>query len=117
MTPFQNTQPNTPEARFNNAHIQARNSIERCIGVLKSRFRCLLKERVLRYSPEKCGKIINVCAILHNICVSGNMELENYLVIEEAMHNEVYQNNVQVNDLLREGQAVREQIVNMYFRN
>lgn len=117
MTPFLNAQPNTPEARYNHAHINARNCIERCNGLLKSRFRCLLKERMLRYSPENCGKIINVCAILHNICVSGNLELDNNMVYEEEINNELFQNNAQLNDVLREGQAKRRHIVNIYFRN
>ncbi|KAJ8913896.1 hypothetical protein NQ315_005693 [Exocentrus adspersus] len=113
MTPFLNPPPNSPESQYNSAHIQARNCIERQNGVLKSRFRCILRERVLRYSPEKCGNIANACAILHNICVAGNLELDNDdLVFDDVEDGEVFENNVHVNNnVFREGQAVRQHIV------
>lgn len=115
MTPFHNPQQNTPESRYNDAHIQARNCIERCNGVLKSRFRCLLKERVLRYSPERVGRLVNACAILHNICIAANLELDDDIIVEEEVNN-VFQNDVQEN-FFRQGQAVRRHIANTYFRN
>ncbi|KAJ8909334.1 hypothetical protein NQ315_017194, partial [Exocentrus adspersus] len=52
-------EPNTPEFRFNTAFKRARSTIERCNGLLKSRFRCLLKHRVLHYSPTTAAKIVN----------------------------------------------------------
>ncbi|KAJ8914122.1 hypothetical protein NQ315_016198 [Exocentrus adspersus] len=64
MTPFLNPLLNSPQSIYNNAHIQARNCIERLKGVLKSKFRCTLR---------KCGNIINVCAILHNIQGEPNL--------------------------------------------
>lgn len=57
-------------------HASARNCIERCNGVLKSRFRCLSGERQLRYSPEYVGVVTTVCAILHNICIAGGVQWE-----------------------------------------
>lgn len=114
MTPFHNPAQNSPESRFNDAHIRTRNCIERCNGVLKSRFRCLLKERVLRYSPERVGKIVNSCAILHNMCVAANLELDEE-VIEDDVNDDVYQNGLQ--DIFRQGQAVRRHLVNTYFRH
>lgn len=54
---------------YNRRHRQARNGIERLNGVLKARFRILSKDSMLRYTPAKCGRIINCCAILHNILV------------------------------------------------
>lgn len=116
MTLFNNPQPNTPESRYNDSHLQTRNCIERCNGVLKSRFRCLLRERVLRYSPEKVGKLVNACAILHNICIAANLELIDEMIIEEEVNNEVFQNDNQGN-VFRQGEAVRRHIVNTYFRN
>lgn len=41
--------------------------MERCIGVLKARWRCLLAHRVLHYDHHMVAKIINACALLHNI--------------------------------------------------
>nr|CAI5837281.1 unnamed protein product [Callosobruchus analis] len=116
MTPFHNPPQNTPEFRYNAAHIRARNCIERCNGVLKSRFRCLLKERVLRYSPERVGRIVNSCAVLHNICIAANLDLDVEEVVEDEVNNEVYENNLQEN-IFRQGQATRGHLVNSYFRN
>lgn len=74
MTPFRSTVANTPESRFNYIHAQTRNAVERTIGVLKERFRCILGERQLHYSPKTAGKITSVCAALHNICIHYKIE-------------------------------------------
>lgn len=75
MTPFLNPQEKSPEARYNLSHIRARNTVERCIGVLKNRFRVLLQERTARYDPAVVGSLANTCATLHNVCVRFNMPL------------------------------------------
>lgn len=50
MTPVRNPLPNSPEVRYNQALTVTRNCIERCIGVLKSRFRyCFIKPEFLPY--------------------------------------------------------------------
>lgn len=67
---------NMAEERYNEAFKKARATIERCNGVLKGRFRCLLKHRMLHYAPEKASKIINSCVVLHNICIQNNVELD-----------------------------------------
>ncbi|KAJ8930519.1 hypothetical protein NQ314_016666 [Rhamnusium bicolor] len=74
MVPFQNAAPNSPEDRYNQRHALARNCIERCNGVLKTRFRCLLSKRTLRYDPETVGDIATACAVLHNMCIAANVE-------------------------------------------
>ncbi|KFM67994.1 putative nuclease HARBI1, partial [Stegodyphus mimosarum] len=48
LTPIRNPQTVGEEA-LNRRLLSARNSIERCNGLLKSRFRCLLKDRALHY--------------------------------------------------------------------
>ena len=68
LTPFKGTL-NESQRHFNFIHAKGRNPVERCNGVLKGTFRCLLGERKLRYEPEKVVKIINVCCALHNICL------------------------------------------------
>ena len=67
MTPIPNAQEDS-EIQFNSAHMRTRNTIERCFGVLKSRFQCVGKNGgPLRYPPDKAVKIILCAAILHNI--------------------------------------------------
>ncbi|CAH2099209.1 unnamed protein product [Euphydryas editha] len=68
MIPILEAAPGSSEEHYTNLHVRARNIIERTIGLLKARFRCLLVHRVLHYSPQVAGSIINACVILHNIC-------------------------------------------------
>ncbi|XP_011696404.1 PREDICTED: putative nuclease HARBI1 [Wasmannia auropunctata] len=56
MTPKLDQPEGSPSARYTDAHIRARSSIERTIGVLKGRWRCLRKERGLHYSPNFSDK-------------------------------------------------------------
>jgi len=46
------------EHRFNETFKRCRSTVERCIGLLNGRFRCLLKDRVLHYSPQKAARVI-----------------------------------------------------------
>ncbi|KAM7309865.1 putative nuclease HARBI1 [Ixodes scapularis] len=57
--------------RFNKAHSSIRFVVERCIGLLKSRFQCLQRHRTLYYHPTTATVIISACAVLHNICLSS----------------------------------------------
>lgn len=75
MTPVLNAEPNSPEDRYNIAHRQIRSLIERTNGLLKMRFRCLLKHRTLHYKPDTASRIINSCAILHNMCIEENIPI------------------------------------------
>ncbi|XP_052900977.1 putative nuclease HARBI1 [Anopheles moucheti] len=69
VKPFANALPGSQEAEFNTKHAQARVVIEKTIGMLKAKFRCLNGERQLRYSPTKVVRMVNVCCALHNICI------------------------------------------------
>lgn len=62
--PVPNVVDGTPAARYNTQLCRARSLIERCNGLLKMRFRCLLKHRVLHYTPKMSGKIINACCVI-----------------------------------------------------
>lgn len=75
MTPILNVAAGSPEERYNTAQTSIRSLIERCNGVLKNRFRCLLKHRVLHYSPERASRIINACVVLHNIRIRNKVQL------------------------------------------
>ena len=75
MTPYQN--PSQPEELvFNQVHAKARNSIERCNGVLKNIFRSIISERGLLYTPQRATQIINACCALDNICIKFKYNLE-----------------------------------------
>ncbi|XP_030758026.1 putative nuclease HARBI1 [Sitophilus oryzae] len=72
LTPLGNPQ-NADDERYNNHFCSIRSTIERCNGVLKNRFRCLLRHRTLHYDPVMAGKIINACCVLHNLCIDNNI--------------------------------------------
>lgn len=55
------------KALFNKKHCSTRNPIERAFGVLKNRWRCLLKKMDL--DLQNIQSIIAACFILHNVCI------------------------------------------------
>lgn len=68
MTPILDAPPGSPEEHYTRIQCVARNTVERTIGVLKNRWRCLLSHRVLHYHPNTAAKIVNACCVLHNVC-------------------------------------------------
>lgn len=98
-------------------HKSARATIERVNGILKMTFRCLLKHRVLHYSPTMASKIIHACVILHNICILNNIEIEeddedfDFGLINEPL-NERNNENARVNQDLAAGRRVQRKIFN-----
>lgn len=68
MTPILHAPAGSPEEHYTKRHCVARNTVERTIGVLKNRWRCLLGHRVLHYHPDTAARIINACCVLHNVC-------------------------------------------------
>ncbi|KAE8745127.1 hypothetical protein FOCC_FOCC008192 [Frankliniella occidentalis] len=73
MKPILEAAPDSPEWRYTRLHCRGRSSVERCIGVLKGRWRCLLWERSLHYQPDKAGKIAQACVVLHNFLRARNV--------------------------------------------
>ncbi|XP_008179271.1 putative nuclease HARBI1 [Acyrthosiphon pisum] len=127
MTPYLDPAPLSPEASYNNAFCSIRSTIERCIGVLKMRFRCLLKHRVLHYTPNKASKIINTCVVLHNMCITDNVSLVDvdedeiidfgiYQTLDETLLNNRGMVNLR-NPELSSGRHIRDQIVQTLFNN
>ncbi|KAG5863856.1 hypothetical protein JTB14_031609 [Gonioctena quinquepunctata] len=57
----------TSEYSYNKKQKTIRSPFERCNGVLKMKFRYLLKHRVLHYAPKTANKIINACVVLHDL--------------------------------------------------
>ncbi|XP_065365537.1 putative nuclease HARBI1 [Calliphora vicina] len=67
MTPLPNQLEGSSKFRYNEALCKTRNPVERLFGVLKGTWRCLYKQRIRLYDPGFAGKVVNVCATLHNI--------------------------------------------------
>jgi DDE superfamily endonuclease len=109
MTPFNN--PRSPaEERFNVSQRRTRSTVERCIGVLKSRFRCVFK--TLDYSPRKvCNIFVAVC-VLHNMCIDFGDEVE--VDADVAAQHIADQEDMEVRDDSL-GAATRAQIVQHHF--
>ncbi|KAH7980604.1 hypothetical protein HPB49_017523 [Dermacentor silvarum] len=55
----------TAEGEYNTAHATLRSVVERCNGLLMSRFRCLQRYRTLLYEQERAANIVAACAVLH----------------------------------------------------
>ena len=62
----------------NKAHKKCRCEVERSIGVLKCRFRCLCKQsgRAIQFDVNIACSIIGACAVLHNYCRFRNIPFE-----------------------------------------
>lgn len=67
MVPILHPIEGTPEEAFSKSLCETRQIIERCNGVLKQVFRCLLQHRTLHYHPTAAARIVYACCILHNM--------------------------------------------------
>ncbi|XP_028173205.1 putative nuclease HARBI1 [Ostrinia furnacalis] len=67
--------PSQAEEAYNRAQILTRNTIERCFGVWKQRFRCLLTGFTVNLENAKLYTV--ALAVLHNISIDMGEELEN----------------------------------------
>jgi hypothetical protein len=85
FTPYTVVVEGTPQAQFNILLRSGRNVIERTNGVLKGGFRCLSKHRQLLYHRGKAAIIIYTGAILHNIALWANEELDERDILVELL--------------------------------
>ncbi|RVE41118.1 hypothetical protein evm_014234 [Chilo suppressalis] len=92
MTPIVNSTAGSKESVYTKMHVSARNCVERCIGVLKARFRCLLAARTLHYDPQMAARIVNACCVLHNIAHQARL-IQPVLSVEEQQHEQQRQIN------------------------
>lgn len=88
MVPFPGNNLTIEQNYFNSRHQKVRNIIERCIGVLKARFRCIIGERKLRYHPTRASHIINACATIHNFLILSNYNIEADLQLPNDINGE-----------------------------
>ena len=124
MTPVINEQPNSPEDRYNVVHRRIRSLIERTNGLLKMRFRCLLKHRVLHYKPDMASRIINSCVILHNMCIEEkvplpqDVEVDYYdfgMNVTDNEHENLNERRNCVNPELTAGRRLQERLIRNLF--
>ncbi|KAL0810556.1 hypothetical protein ABMA28_010676 [Loxostege sticticalis] len=124
MTPISAAEDNSPDAFYNDLHSTARNSVERTIGLLKGRFRCLLVHRVLDYHPDVVAKIVIACCVLHNMCnragmpalqISEEERLEEAQIIAEVQRRQT--RDLPSNTDLAMGQIRRQNLVNRLWRS
>ncbi|KAL0868279.1 hypothetical protein ABMA27_007809 [Loxostege sticticalis] len=121
MIPVEGASEDSPEGRYNAVQKSARCTIERTFGILKGRWRCLLSARELHYSPQTAGKIIIACAVLHNMCISAQLEpfeLSAEELMQEANMQPVVGGEANSGNsgimALQRGRAVRQQIINQF---
>ncbi|KAJ3654524.1 hypothetical protein Zmor_013707 [Zophobas morio] len=83
FTPIPVVAPGSPQERYNQLLRSTRNPIERTNGILKGRFRCLIKHRVLHFHPVQAAYIIYAASTLHNIALWANLALEEDEIVVE----------------------------------
>lgn len=125
MTPIPHPETGEEE-RFNERFRSIRSGIECCNGVIKNRFRCLLKHRVLHYSPSVAATIINACVVLNNMCIEAEVpdiqdEDEDIAIIDYGIYAPMplaggQINNTRVNQDLVAARELRMNIINNHFR-
>ena len=88
LTPFKKVKGFLPPAllRFNYFHALSRNIAEKTIGVLKGRFRWMLKGTQFGSVKTYCQAFL-MCCILHNLCIDFKDDL-----LMDALEHEAHKN-------------------------
>lgn len=103
------------EISYNSRHTKTRVTVERCFGILKSRFRCLHKSGgSLQYVPEKCAKITAACLYLHNLCVKQRLPLPEEMLLEDVEVYDFQPERRGATHARERGRAVRQEIINLF---
>lgn len=102
MTPIPHYREGTRQFKYTLKHCKARNVVERFFGVFKSVWRCLSYQRVLMYEPVMAGKIVNACAVLHNMRIHYRIPIEEENIDNRDIHN-YNERNLPQNDVAMRG--------------
>lgn len=100
---------------YNIHHRKLRSLVERAIGLLKARFRCLLGK--LHYDPLMSGYIIYACTVLHNFLIGNDYPIDN---INPVFDDEVpnFEENVEISyDELEKGSQTRNNVAEYFMNN
>ncbi|XP_018377650.1 PREDICTED: putative nuclease HARBI1, partial [Trachymyrmex cornetzi] len=84
MTPLADYPIGTRQFEYTMQLCSSRNCVKRFNGVFKSLWRCCSYQRVLMYEPELAGRIINACAILHNMRIHARLPVHQFLNDQDA---------------------------------
>lgn len=108
ITPFRdNGNLRNLQKRFNSVLSSCRQTVERAIGHLKGRFRRL--REICFHDPEViCAFIIAGC-ILHNLCVTHDEDIEEFVDVQQNHHPNRF-NNIYPN--AQGGVQKRQQVMN-----
>ncbi|XP_020488383.1 putative nuclease HARBI1 [Labrus bergylta] len=98
LTPYPDPEPG-PQQNFNEAHCRTRAQVDKTIGLLKARFKCLRHLRVT--NPTRACDIIAACVVLHNIATIRG-EQHPAVQIEDPTEDHVHPEDTQ------DGRAVRD---------
>jgi len=87
MTPLPHYREGTRQFKYIIKHCKARNVVERFFGVFKNVWRSLSYQRVLMYAPAMAGKIVNTCAVLHNMRIHYRIPIEEENIDNRNINN------------------------------
>ena len=117
MTPF--SSPSTAsERRYNVSQKRIRSTMERCIGILKSRFRCIDQTNgMLLFSPERSAVVIRAVTNLHNFARKRRMPVPtDDEILQRIMSAETNHPSGPYPAPFRTGvEAIRNRLVSQYF--
>ncbi|CAG8576222.1 4179_t:CDS:2 [Paraglomus occultum] len=103
-----------PQRQYNKVHSSARMAVERAFGKLKGRWR-ILKNPMEVTDLTTMVDIIDVCCILHNLCIDCDDLWEDVNLISDA-NNEIIDVNLGAHvATLRNAEIKRNQIVRQLF--
>lgn len=94
------------EQKFNKSLSSARVVVEQAFGLLKARWRCLLKR--LDNKVENVSKIIITCCVLHNMCQRNEDAFADEALIQNVIDRERRQQQRRNNQAYATGEELRE---------
>ncbi|KAK3890368.1 hypothetical protein Pcinc_005677 [Petrolisthes cinctipes] len=113
MTPVTNP-TNEAEELYYRALVRTRVIVELTLGVVKNCFRCIHRfGGELQYTPLRSAKIVSVCLLLHNRCVSRSIPDPNNHLPEEDMPIEAHV--VGAGDRGGTGRQTRDEIIPEFY--